>query len=321
MNRKIKNRIWNRWKLFAFTLPLSVLVSCQQEDILPQETNDIVEITASIGSTVATRVTQPEDNRYLFEKNDSVHVVGWYGGEWSAYPKPWEDGTTWWNDSKSIYDGMRWNSTPYMRWANLDDTDTKHHFLAWWPEHLASGADDLTAVIYERSKIKDTELDILVAQTSTTATPGKAVELQFDHLMARFDVRIQSFGEQLDGMTDLTVQVPGIYPDATVNLLDKKVTPAGTTRTVQLDRKDTEWKWYSGILVPQKFGHFFLTASYPEGKEDDILQCNYEIELKSGYCTMLILTVVGRDKVKVAGISVTPWENALEIDGGEAEEE
>ena len=55
MKNNIKNKVWNLVKLSVFTFPLSVFVSCsQEEDFSQSDATDVVKVVASV-SNMQTR--------------------------------------------------------------------------------------------------------------------------------------------------------------------------------------------------------------------------------------------------------------------------
>ena len=99
---------------------LSVATSCEQEELSPAlPEGDVVEITTTIGGIEQTRVAQPEDNKYVFEDGDKIHIVSWYDANPNVYPQlykfenPEKPGTyLWWGDAVSTYSQSndRWHT-------------------------------------------------------------------------------------------------------------------------------------------------------------------------------------------------------------------
>ena len=79
---------YNKHILLPMTLAmLSVTTSCEQEELSPAlPEGDFVEVRARIGSH-ETRVAQPEDNKYVFEDGDKIHIVSWYDANPNVYPQ------------------------------------------------------------------------------------------------------------------------------------------------------------------------------------------------------------------------------------------
>ena len=152
---------------------------------------------------VAFAASMPSDNEYVFDFGNKVHIVGWYGTEgwaedladfradsdvqWGVYD--------WWNDAVATYNGRRWKTEPYMRWQNGEDL--QHHFIAWYPEDLAKSTDNLTKVpITITGNIKKD--DILLARWSGARPEDNVLNMQFDHLLSRFEVNLD-FTDQYEG--------------------------------------------------------------------------------------------------------------------------
>ncbi|MEE1317227.1 MAG: fimbrillin family protein, partial [Prevotella sp.] len=79
---------YNKHILLPMTLAmLSVTTSCEQEELSPAlPEGDFVEVRTNIGSH-ETRVAQPEDNKYVFEDGDKIHIVSWYDANPNVYPQ------------------------------------------------------------------------------------------------------------------------------------------------------------------------------------------------------------------------------------------
>ncbi len=295
---------------------MSVATSCNQEDLPPASPeSDVIEITAQIGTT-ATRVTQTADNVYSFDVKDTVAIVGWYGADWATYPTPWSDADAkWWINSLSVNTGSKWVATPKMRWQNVDEL---HHFLAWWPLSFTTSANNLSDIKVDMTKMK--EKDVLVARKSTMATPGTPVQLQFDHLMARFDVNL-SFGGQYDGYNNVSVSLDAATK-GTVNLIDAAgssvVAETGSNTDVQLAQITSAADYScSALLLPQSLTAPDLKISFNVGGITKSFVYNHPtLSLESGKRTTLNLQV-GTDYVYVVSVSVTPWEDGGTIGGND----
>ena len=190
----------------------------------------------SESSIVAFAVTQDADNKYVFDFGDKVHIVGWYG-DWDDYPTPWKENSTdeWWNDAVSIFNGRRWKTEPYMRWQNGGD-DLQHNFLAWYPEDFVTSNSDLTNVSINLTGDPE-EDDILIAKWRDTRPEVDTLHLEFDHLLARFDLNIVFGSEYPDAKV---VSVKSWLPrTGTCNLLNDEFRATYIQANLTYEMKET----------------------------------------------------------------------------------
>lgn len=302
---------------------LSVATSCEQEELPPAvPDSDAVEVTATIGDAQDTRVSQPEDNKYVFDADDQIHIVGWMGN-WDEYNKPWSDPTdTWWNDAVSTYNGYKWKTEPYMRWQNGDGL--QHNFLAWWPEGFVKSGQDLTEI--EITLTGDYKKDdILLARWTGERPADNTLPLRFNHLLSRFDVHL-FFRNEYTTYSDISIETK-LKNTVKCNLMTGEVDAKSATgdyvRIQARQHPDDNYHW-SGtcITVPHEFNGELLTIKFTGNGEEKTI--NYEhtgqLTFRSGQRTTLYL-IVGKEKVELRDVFVTDWETAPDIDGGEAEEE
>lgn len=293
---------------------MSVASSCNQEELpLAMPENTVIDITAQIGSP-ATRVTETSDNVYSFDKNDSVAVVGWYGADWNDHPAPWATATDkWWINSLCVNTGSKWVATPQMRWQNVD---APHHFLAWWPYGFVSSGANLSDVKFDLDTLK--VKDILVARKSTEATPGIAVPFVFNHIFSRLDVNVV-FGGQYSNITDVKLTFDAVTK-GTLNLVadgGAAVSLASAvTTTSSLDKIATVAEAdysCSSIILPQASTDMSFSIDFKvDGVAKSLTYVHPSFLFESGKRTTLNLNV-GKDYVKVLGVTVTPWEDGGKV--------
>lgn len=311
---------------------LSVTTSCEQEDLPPaMPDGDMVEVTADIGST-ATRVSQPEDNEYTFDANDRIHIVGWYGTEgWDSDLSDFKADPDvplglydWWNDAVSTYDAVsgRWKTEPYMRWQNGENL--KHHFIAWWPEDFVGSTDNFTRIPVQITGNAKKD-DILWAHWTDTRPNDNTLRLQFNHLMARFDVHLKFRDQYMGVINEISIET-NLRNQAKCDLLTGNVTEASGNDIVMAESEhpDSRYDW-SGtcITVPHEFsGEELLILKFTVNGEPKAITYRHPTSLtfQSGHRTTLTLQV-GKEKVDVEGVYVTDWNVTPTIDAGEAEED
>ena len=77
--KNVMNSIWNLMKLSAFIFPLSVFVSCSQEEFLPQETTTLQFVVSDFpmfGESTQTRVIGTQDEgKTAWENGDQIIVT------------------------------------------------------------------------------------------------------------------------------------------------------------------------------------------------------------------------------------------------------
>ena len=303
---------------------LSVATSCEQEELPPAvPDSDVVEVTATIGGAPDTRVSQPEDNKYVFDANDQIHILGWTGN-WDEYNRPWNDPTdTWWNDAVSTYNGYKWKTEPYMRWQNGDGL--QHNFLAWWPENFVTSDQDLTDIDITLTGDYEKD-DILVARWSGPRQDDNTLELRFEHLLSRFDLHLKFDNKYPDA--EIVSVLSRLPLNGTCDLLYNKFQAELIQNDLTYEMNyhpypASEYDW-SGtcITVPHVFNGELLTIKFTGNGEEKTI--NYEhtgqLTFRSGQRTTLYL-IVSKEKVELRDVFVTDWETAPDIDGGEAEEE
>lgn len=300
---------------------LSVATSCEQEELPPAvPDSDVVEVTATIGDAPDTRVSQPEDNVYTFEPNDKIHIVGWTGN-WDEYNEPWSDPTdTWWNDAVSTYNGYKWKTEPYMRWQNGDGLD--HHFIAWWPENIIKSNENLTAVDITVTGDYNKD-DILVARWRGKHPEDNVLNLEFKHLLSRFDVHL-FFRDEYPNPENISIQTH-LKKTAVCDFLSGTVTATEGEGILMQKRPypDANWDW-SGtcITVPQVFMGDLLTIKFTTSdgeKSIDYAQPVTAILKFRSNERITLKLAVGKDKVELIDVTVTPWDSK-NINAGEAEE-
>ena len=137
-------------------------------------------------------------------------------------------------------------------------------------------------------------------QTNTKDNKRNQLTLTMNRLMARVVVEIAGFNDQYANATVNSLSICGVkaYKQETDGksyfyaLIDPNYTPGTTTPFLSLEVKDGENKTTETLTT--------IPTTFVAGK-------SYTYQLK-----------VGKNKISVSGISVTPW-NTKEITGGKAE--
>lgn len=316
---------------------LSVATSCEQEELSPAlPEGDVVEITTTIGGIEQTRVAQPEDNKYVFEDADKIHIVSWYDANPNVYPQlykfenPENPGTyLWWGDAVSTYSQSndRWHTSPYLCWQNidLDGTPNPHHcFLAWWPEDLVESTGDLTSIpVTMTGDIKKDDY-MFARWFGQRPIYDNVIDLTFSHLMSRFDLHLY-FGNQYTNVTDIVAKTE-IVTSGTLNLLEFNCVPVSGTTAWQTFTPVNFWNKYdwSGttICIPQDVASLKVVLSFKaDGQQKELTYTHPRPILIEGKIRTRLVLEVGKDILELADVTVTDWDIAPDIDGGAAEEE
>lgn len=284
----------------------------------------------------AFAVTVTGDNEYEFESGDTIRIVGWYGGsddnEEDLENFANGDGTyDWWNNTTVSYDGDDWKSATPMRWQNVDadgnaGQDIYHYFLAWYPANAIDPDDDLRNLTLTLTGDMEKD-DLLVAEEERKRPRDSKLNLDFNHMLARFDLNL-TFNSEYDGeITDIQVHT-NLYKTVDIDVIDRGYVKGWTASRGVIDMTQQETKdgydWSgSCIAIPYDYrsGNELLTISFKvDGEQKSIsYQNSTRIEFQTGYHTTLNLTV-GHDKVEVTSVEVGGWADGGTIDGGEAEE-
>ncbi len=266
-------------------------------------------------SIVAFAVSQTSDNGYTFDDKDKVHVVGWHG-DWDQYNKPWEIPlNTWWNDSVYTYDKTagRWKTDDYMRWQNGDGLE--HHFVAWWPENIIKSNENLTAVNVTVTGDYNKD-DILLAHWSDKKPENNQLNMEFKHLLSRFDVHL-IFRDEYKGAKDISIQTH-LKKTAVCNFLTGDVTATEGEGIKMQERPypDPNWDW-SGtcITVPQYFlrTEQLLTIRFTVNGQEKSISYTHSQDLNfiSGERVTLYLEVGKGDDIEDGGVTTVTTEQEL----------
>lgn len=266
-------------------------------------------ITVSTHIGAMTRVATDGDGSQRFEADDQISVYAWTGTTANV-----DMGSLVVDNSVNTYDGSSWSANPQMLWL---DPGTPHYFIGVYPSRDIS---DLTSEDFSIDPADQTASDLLVANNydglSSLTAPGGLVDLEFNHMMARFVVNL-TFRNQWGGTPDVESVVCHATTAATVNYLTATTTARsvdGSTVTLPVTTVNRQ---YVSIMVPQSdFRKVVLTI---DGKaytytNDDAAG----IPLVQGKITTLNL-IVGRDEIVLGNVSINDWQQGATIEDGEAQ--
>ena len=295
--------------------------SCSNDDAPQMESAKYITVTTEISGM--SRVATDSDGNQSFENGDVISVYAWIGtnkeGEIVAPAK--DERVV--NNSHNTLSGNSWEAEPNMLWRDMRE---KHYFIGVYPaiEQGKGLDDDLTKYAYTLNPADEEASDLLVAvQTDGILAGYGSVPLAFTHTMAKVNVNLtyrNQWGVDENGQnkvpTVTSVQLANAANQATVNLLTKDVIPA-ESRNNQAIPVVTENTQYSSIVIPQS-GVNQVTIVI-DGK-NYVYTHSTDIKFESGKVTTINL-IVGRDEIKLSGVTVTPWNEATDSIEGEAEED
>lgn len=276
--------------IILFLAGMLALAGCNKE--IDRVDNYCITINASIGA-----MTKVADTG--FADGDRIAVYAWTGDANTIPDHRVVDGVV------NTFDGSRWTPVSQMLWKNTKD---EHYFLGISPVRTISDFTDdpfaLDPADYDGS-------DLLVARNLNGLTlDDGAVDLQFNHLMARLNVNLKFPGEW-DAVPEVNSIIVKTKTKASVNYLSASVTPSSDDAesveipaTAVVDGYD---KSYSVLQIPQDGVRVIVIII---GERTYMYESPSDIPLSAGKYTTLGLTV-GRESIELADISVSNWEEAM----------
>ena len=297
----------NQLNHIAIAAALILLAGCDK--MTYPETSRNIRVEAGIGQL--TKLSYGTDGiGTSFTAGDQIAVYAWTGSAAAVPAKRVVDGVL-----NTLGDGGKWTPSTPMLWA---PGGVQHYFLGIYP--APESVNSFTEVDYSLNPAAYTASDLLVATNlgGVTASQG-AVELVFDHMMAKLAVNLKFRNEF--GSTPAVTSVTALAKSAaTVNYLDKTVQAKGDQTAVAIPAASSVPTGYalsfSGLQVPQT-GVRKITITI--GTKNYVFESAEDIPLTGGKYTTLGL-VVGKDKIELTGISLSDWTTGANLTGGEAEQ-
>ena len=286
-----------------FALSSFILVSCSQEEFLPQEADsDAVKISATIGA-LQTRVSYDERNT-TFDENDQIKVVNKL--------------RTSKNVATYTLTDEEWNTADPFVWNGA----SKNEFEAWYP--LTASYTTFTIPTDQSSEQLLGAADWMTASSGEIDKPeNQTLNLDFQHQLSKVTVTIADWNDEFGG-TAQEVSTPKIYSKGTA--LTATYDDSGVTITATDGETGitplVSGTSYTAIVAPAKYANTdkFMTFTVG-GQEMTVLATPSSLNeegLQAGLHYLFDLKV-GKDYVTLNGVKVTPW-SETEIDGGVAEE-
>lgn len=275
----------------------------QEETEKPAENVKYIKVSTEIKTRVETTGSGSE----IFSENDRISVYAWTGSNTSVPAAA--DRVV--NNSINTLNGNSWTPDVQMLWKNPVDP---HYFIGIYPATPAPVAD-LTAGDFDFDMDDQTASDLLVAvNTDGVRSNANPVNLDFRHVMAKLIVKL-TYRDQWGGTPEVeAVNVLNFFEHAKVNYLTGAVTPA-QDRAVSGKLPEVEENTrYESVMIPQS-GVQSITIRI--NAHDYTFTHSKDIKLEGGKYTTVNI-IVGRDEVKLGGITIKDWEEGEKIEGGEA---
>ena len=286
-----------------FALCSFILVSCSQEEFLPQETDsDAVKIFASIGA-LQTRVSYDERNT-TFDEGDQIKVVNKL--------------RTSKNVATYTLTDEEWNTADAFVWNGA----SKNEFEAWYPVTDGTSFDTFTLPTEQNSSALLGAADWMTIGTKEIEKPSdKTLKLHFLHMLTKVTVNVTSWGSEYDG-TDKTIEDVKIYSLATDIIQDREgligqIKTASLTPIAPL----VDGNSYTAIVCPGLYSSDQKFMTFTVNGTDNLtvlakVSSPIEIEAAKHYTFNL---TVGKDAAIISSVEVIPWAKK-EIVGGVAED-
>ena len=271
-------------RLMGCAAAILALSACSEsEDLLAAYHSDskAVHITAQVGKASANGFTRSNPQGTAEEQakfNENDEISVQADGQDAVTYK---------------YDGKEWQpqDNKFLKWEN-----ETMKFTAYYPATFNGTINQPT----EYNKEADLAAADFMSFTGNVKNPGdNSLTLEMNRLMARVVVEIAAFNDQYTtNATVSSLSICGVkaFKHETDGkfyaLIDPKYTPSTAVPFLSLEVKDGESKTTETLTT--------IPTTFVAGK-------SYTYKL-----------TVGKNKVSVSGISVTPW-NTKEITGGKAE--
>lgn len=194
-----------------------------------------------------------------------------------------------------------------LLWKSNDATVTYYAYLPYTGT-VGNAASYAFTVQTDQSNESNVKASDLLCTGQQTATPGTALDINFQHALSKLNVTLKKGSELEDGqnLTFTSVTLSNCATATIVNLTDGTAgTATNSGQTITLYAA-TANKQYECILVPQTFNQTLKVEITDNNGKVYTFTSNKDLTFASGEEYTLNLTV-GRDKVTTGTISADPW--------------
>lgn len=192
-----------------------------------------------------------------------------------------------------------------LLWKSNDATVTYYAYLPYTGT-VGDAASYAFTVQTDQSNESNVKTSDLLCTGQQTATPGTALDINFQHALSKLNVTLTKGTELEDGLTFTSVKLSNCATEIVVNLLEGtivKTTNSGQTITLYAATANEK---YECILVPQTFNQTLKVEITDNNGKVYTFKSDNELTFSSGKQYTLNLTV-GRDKVTTGTISAESW--------------
>lgn len=192
-----------------------------------------------------------------------------------------------------------------LLWKSNDATVTYYAYLPY-TETVGDAASYAFTVQTDQSNESNVKASDLLCTGQQTATPGTALDINFQHALSKLNVTLAKGSELEDGLTFTSVKLSNCATATTVNLTAGTAgTATNSGQTITLYAATANEK-YECILVPQTFNQTLKVEITDNNGKVYTFKSDNELTFSSGKQYTLNLTV-GRDKVTTGTISAESW--------------
>ncbi|OUO49356.1 fimbrillin family protein [Bacteroides sp. An279] len=202
-----------------------------------------------------------------------------------------------------------------LLWKSNDATVTYYAYLPYTGT-VSDAANYAFTVKTDQNSDSNVKASDFLCTGTQTATPGTALDINFQHALSKLNVTLTK-GTELEDRQNLTFTSVKLSNCATATTVNLTAGTAGTAtnsgQTITLYATTPNEK-YECILVPQTFNQTLKVEITDNNGKVYTFKSDHELTFSSGKQYTLNLTV-GRDKVTTGTISADPWGN--EQQGGD----
>lgn len=192
-----------------------------------------------------------------------------------------------------------------LLWKSNDATVTYYAYLPYTGT-VGNAASYAFTVKTDQSTEDNVKASDLLCTGQQPATPGTALDINFQHALSKLNVTLTKGSELEEGLIFTSVRLSNCATATTVNLTDGttgNTTNSGQTITLYAATPNEQ---YECILVPQTFAQSLKVEITDDNGKVYTFTSNKDLTFASGKQYTLNLTV-GRDKVTTGTISAESW--------------